>query len=722
MKNLSPRNKDILNCNLPKMPANRLVHASSPYLLQHAHNPVDWFPWCDEAFEKAKLENKPVLLSIGYSACHWCHVMAHESFENHDIADVMNRYYVNIKVDREERPDLDQIYQSAVQLFIRRGGGWPLTMFLDANRIPFFGGTYFPPEDRYGISGFPKILEAVARAYNEDDIAKRTSDIVTALTAMSAVPAQKTVPTTLLRDAAEDLERIFDAQNGGFGTAPKFPSVPSLHLLLRRAHEVGETNRHHLQDRGASAGTTLTRVIYTLGKMAWGGIFDQIGGGFHRYSTDARWQVPHFEKMLYDNAQLATIYFHAYQATGYAFYCDIGEEILDYVTREMTSKDGGFYSTQDADSEGHEGRFFVWSPEEVEAVLGNATAGLFCAYYNITAGGNFEGKNIPHRTKPIDAFAASQGVSFQEMERCLADAKALLYKHRLGREKPFRDEKILTAWNGLMIQAFAEGYNVTRKRHYLDCAVRAAEFILTDLTGDKDGDMGTSKNLLRTYKDGRASLNAYLDDYAFFGNALVCLYEATGETRWLTHAERYLNTLEAHFLNTEGGFYFTSDDHEALIVRSRPYTDQSIPSGNAQAAYLALRLFAITADERYRVLGEKTLRAFTQTMEEQVFATGSLIAAADFLLRGPKEIVVVGAPEAVEPLLCNINKLYLPNKVVLLVDPQHRKDAVPLPARGKAMVNGQPTVYVCHRGACSPPLTDWEALREVLHPGIWTGR
>ncbi|HEY5599447.1 MAG TPA: thioredoxin domain-containing protein, partial [Candidatus Manganitrophaceae bacterium] len=415
--------------------ANRLIHETSPYLLQHAYNPVDWRPWGQEAFEEAKKENKPVLLSIGYSACHWCHVMEKESFEDEEIARIMNENYVNIKVDREERPDLDQIYQNAVQLFIRRGGGWPLTMFLTPDKVPFYGGTYFPPEDRYGLPGFPKILEILAGTYREkpEEIQKTVQDVQNALGRMSgvgALPAKKEIHPQLLELAAESLSRIFDTTHGGFGGAPKFPAVSSLVLFLRYWRQSGEE-------------TYRTMATLALGKMAWGGIYDQLGGGFHRYSTDERWLVPHFEKMLYDNAQLARLYFWTSQATGQDFYREIGEETLEYVIREMTDPEGGFYSTQDADSEGREGKFFVWTPREIKAVLGEEDGALFCRYYGVTNAGNFEGENILHIAQPIDLLAKETGARKEDLSRLLKEAKQKLFLEREKRVKPFRDEKIL---------------------------------------------------------------------------------------------------------------------------------------------------------------------------------------------------------------------------------------------------------------------------------------
>ena len=681
---------------------NRLIHETSPYLLQHARNPVDWYPWGGEAFEKAKRENKPVLLSIGYSACHWCHVMEEESFENEETAEIMNQHFVSIKVDREERPDLDQIYQNAVQLFIRRGGGWPLTIFLTPDKIPFYGGTYFPPNDRYGLPGFPQILEFVATAYREkrDDIRKTTADVQNALAQMSGaqtVPTKKEINPDLLELASESLSRIFDTTHGGFGGAPKFPATPSLSLFLRYYRLGGDE-------------TYLNRVTFTLGEMAWGGIYDQLGGGFHRYSTDDHWLVPHFEKMLYDNAQLASLYFWTYQATGQTFYRRIGEEILEYVIREMTDPEGGFYSTQDADSEGHEGKFFVWTPEEIQSILGEEIGALIVRHYGVTPSGNFEKKNILHIVKPIDLLAKESGKSEAEMEQILREAKQKLFLEREKRVKPFRDEKILTSWNGLMIGAFVEGYNVTRNRRYLAVAEKGADFVLTRL--HKEG------RILRTFKDGVGKLNGYLDDYAFFINALLDLHEATSAPPYLDRAKSLTARLVDQFWDeAQGGFFFTSKDHESLIARYKSSADQSTPSGNAVAAYALLRLFHLTGGTDYFEKGERTLRFFSEAMEDNVYATGNLIAAGDLYLRKPKEIVVIGKRESAETeaLLSKIHRLYLPNKVLIAADPDCL-DQVSLPdlVKGKKALDGKPTVYICQNFTCSQPLTEWEAIRSAL--------
>ncbi len=677
---------------------NRLIDESSPYLRQHAHNPVDWYPWGEEAFTAAKKANKPILLSIGYAACHWCHVMEHESFENEEIAQIMNDHFISIKVDREERPDLDQIYQNAVQLFIRRGGGWPLTMFLTHEKTPFYGGTYFPPNERFGLPGFPRILEMVAETYKEksDDVAKTAASVQRAIGEMDKTrPASGEIPSDLLTSSVESLERHFDVTHGGFGSAPKFPSTGALSLFLRYASLNGDEKYRSM-------------VAFTLGKMSWGGIYDQLGGGFHRYSTDEKWLVPHFEKMLYDNAQLASLYFTTYQATGQDSYRTLGKEILEYVIREMTDPHGGFYATQDADSEGHEGTFFVWTHEEVKAVIGETQADLFCKTYDVTPAGNFEGKNILQIKRPASSLAKETGQAEAEILNALQEGRKKLFARRESRIKPFRDEKILTSWNALMMNAFVAGYTVTRQGRYLSYAKRCAEFIMTYLY-----DNG---RLLHTFKDGVGKLNGYLDDYTFLVDALLDLYEATATFQYLAWARILTDRLIEQFWDdAAGGFFYTSRDHESLIARLKPSSDQSIPSGNGMAAISLLRLFYLTGELHYFEKGEKTLSSFSQEMQDNIFGTTSLISAASFYLQKPIEIVVLGDLEERDALLAKIYQMYLPNKVIFQAE-FNRMERVFLPpaVRGKSPRLGKTTVYLCHKQTCYPPMSDWNEIQEKL--------
>ncbi|MBN4054579.1 thioredoxin domain-containing protein [Nitrospira defluvii] len=681
----------------PNKPTNRLIHETSPYLLQHANNPVDWFPWGKEAFKKAKKENKPVLLSVGYSACHWCHVMAHESFEDEAIARIMNDHFINIKVDREERPDLDQIYQLAVQFFIKRAGGWPLTIFMTPEKVPFYGGTYFPPEDRHNLPGFPKVLKSLAEAYRDkpDGITAAVEDVRKAFEKLRKNQERrptKAVDPELLKKSVEIFVQSFDTKYGGFGGAPKFPSVPALDLFLRYYHQSQEKQY-------------LERVRYSLGQMARGGVYDQLGGGFHRYSVDAAWQVPHFEKMLYDNAQLATLYFSTFQATGEDFYKVIGIEILNYVLREMCDSEGGFYSAQDADIEGGEGLSYLWTPEEIKELLGEADASFFCRHYKVTEAGNFEGRNILHLTKPLDCLAREMGMSEESALETIRVSKEKLLQARDKRPKPFRDEKIITSWSSLMISAFVAGYQVTRNSVYLDAAKKGVDFIFSHLT--------VSGRLLHTCKDGIGKLTAYLDDYSFFIRALLDLYEASANTHYLGEALTFSDVLLEQFRDeAKGGFYFTPVDHEVLIDRSKPCYDQSIPSGNAVAAQNFQTLFYLTGEQRYFEEAKKALESFTTEMEAQPFGTGNLIAAASFYLLRPKEIHVVGdrkQPET-EALLSEIYKLYLPNKVL-----SFNEEGRPNGMDGEwKMLDGKPTVYICEHFSCSRPLTVLDEIRASL--------
>ena len=674
---------------------NRLIHETSPYLRQHAHNPVDWYPWSEAAFEIARRDHKPILLSIGYSACHWCHVMAHESFEDIDIAAVMNAHFINIKVDREERPDLDSIYQHAVQFFIRRGGGWPLTMFLTPDQIPFYGGTYFPPTDRGGLVGFPHLLETLAASYQEhpEEVARIAEKVQRALShELQSEPSNRTIAPDMLREAAEGLARLFDSVDGGFGSAPKFPHTPALDLLLRDHHQ---TRQHSLQN------ASLAMVTRTLDAMKAGGIYDHLGGGFHRYATDAQWLIPHFEKMLYDNAQMASIYFSAYQATGQEAYLHVGEETLDYVMREMTAPEGGFYATQDADTHGEEGIAYLWTLDEISEILGPQMGPPFCKYYGITKAGNFEGRNILH----IPSFPSTTSFESAEMreERAslLRQGRALLLQHRMLRLQPFRDEKILTGWNGLMITAFVEGYQVTRHLRYLHAARAAADFIKHNLF--------RNDHLLHGWKDGAAKFDAYLDDHAFLGQALLSLYEVTGEIGFLTEAKACADALLARFWDDKDyGFFFTASDHEVLIAREKPLNDSSVPSGNAAAAHLLLRLFYLTGAGQYLQAAEQTLQWASLELDH-AFGCGRLIAATDFYLRKPKEIILIEGQQmqATEALLQKIDRLYVPNRVMHRI-PANRCNAtdLPEPARGKQPLQGKPTVYLCHQQTCSLPMTD----------------
>src|ERR1051325_3120026 len=550
---------------------NRLINEQSPYLQQHAHNPVDWYPWGDEAFEKAKRENKPILLSIGYSACHWCHVMEHESFENEKIAALMNQLFVSIKVDREERPDLDEIYMNAVQMLTGRGG-WPMTMFLTPDAKPFDGGTYFPPEDRQGMPGFPRILQGVAQAYRERpaDVEKSVGQILETLQHMAeSQPSEKDFLPGIIAESCEKIARAYDSENGGLGQAPKFPNPGVYELFLRYYSESGDERY-------------LTMVAQTLSKMAQGGIYDHVGGGFHRYSVDAKWLVPHFEKMLYDNAQLLRIYSQAYVITRDPLYKAVVEESARYLLREMYHPEGGLYSTQDADSEGEEGKFFVWTLAEVEGLLGAEDAEVFARMYDITAEGNFEEKNILHPILSVDQASKFFRKEKPEIEALIARSKKNLSGAGKKRIKPFRDEKIIAAWNGLALSGLAEAIKITGEPSCVEAARRTADFIF--------GTMFRNGYLLHVYKDGQAKLRGCLDDYAFVAVGLLDLYEALFDRSLVERASELAEIMLREFCDERGGgLFYTGKPHEPLISRAKPVFDASIPSGNAIAAQLHCR-------------------------------------------------------------------------------------------------------------------------------------
>ncbi len=675
---------------------NQLIHETSPYLLQHAHNPVDWYAWGPEALDRAKAENKPILLSIGYSACHWCHVMEHESFENAQIAGLMNDHFVNIKVDREERPDLDHIYQAAIQMLTGQGG-WPLTAFLTPDQEVFYGGTYFPPDDRHGRPGFPRVLQSIAEAYHQrqDDVANSVEQIRDGLKKISATETSTGAFTsTLLENAARRLANHVDMVHGGFGTQPKFPNPTNIEYLLRFWRATGNQN-------------FLNLVVLTLDKMAQGGIYDQLGGGFHRYSTDTHWLAPHFEKMLYDNAQLLPLYLSMYQITQEPFYARVARETLDYIKREMSHPEGGFYATQDADSEGEEGKFFVWKKAEVDGLLGS-DARLFCRYYDITDTGNWEhGNNIPRLTITMQQLATLFNREVEAVTASIGNAKAVLFEAREQRIKPFRDEKILTAWNGLMISGMVQAYTVLGDEGALDIVRRTIAFLQQHML--RDG------RLLRTYKDGQAKLNAYLDDYAFLTAGLLDTFEATFDHAYFELAETLTKTLVDEFWDeAQGAFFFTGNSHEALISRTKSAFDQAIPSGNAVAAKNLLRLYHLTGRDDYLQRAERVLSLYAQPMERQSFGLGAMLNALDFYLRKPYEIVLIGDPQAADTqaFLQAIRGQYMPNKIVVQLDPQHldtHLDALPLLRdllAGKTQVAGRATVYVCHDFTCSLPITE----------------
>lgn len=684
---------------------NRLTHELSPYLLQHADNPVDWYPWGPEALDRARAEDKPIFLSIGYSACHWCHVMEHESFEDPEVAEVLNREFIPIKVDREERPELDQLYMEAVQMMTGHGG-WPLSVFLTPTLEPFFGGTYWPPRARGGMPGFEQVLAAVADAWatRRDEAiqhAERLTQLLrdTSLTELSGQPAGQ-LDDRLFHAADRALGRSFDPHLGGFGPAPKFPHPIDLRLLLRRWRREGHE-------------PLLTMVTTTLDRMAAGGIYDHVGGGFHRYSTDARWLVPHFEKMLYDNALLASCYLEAWQATGNAEYARVVRETLDYVLRDMTGPEGGFYSSEDADSEGEEGKFYVWTPGEVQDVLGPERARTFCYVYDVTESGNFEGKSILNRPQSIEACAQVLQRNPAELAAELDASRRKLREARARRVRPGRDDKILVSWNGLMIEAMAQSGAALGEPRYVEAAARAARFLLDTLR--------LEGRLLHTWRKGEARVEAFLDDYASLTNALVTLYEARFEESWIDEAIRLADVLLRDFADPrEGGFFYTASDQPTLIARKKDMLDSSLPSGGGLATMVLLRLGKLCGRDDYLTGAEQALRASQTLMERAPSGTAQLLMALDMNLGPTPEIVILGSEdqEANATVLAELHGRFLPNMVAAFRNPHAATDgrspALSGIFAGKEPLPPGPTIFVCENFSCQAPMTGRDAALAAI--------
>ena len=656
--------------------ANRLINETSPYLLQHAHNPVDWYAWGPEALERAAKEDKLILLSIGYSACHWCHVMEHESFENPATAKLMNDNFVNIKVDREERPDLDQIYMTAVQM-MTGSGGWPMTVFLLSTGEPIFAGTYFPPDDRYGRPGFPRVLQSIAEAYRtrKAEIVENARGFRDQLSRQAFQKSEdQKIDASMMEAAYRALASRFDARNGGFGGAPKFPPSMSIDFLLRHHHRTKDEHALHM-------------AMLSLDKMAYGGMYDQVGGGFHRYSTDDHWLVPHFEKMLYDNALLARAYTDAYRATGEPLYKRIATETLDFVIREMRDPNGAFYSTQDADSEGVEGKYYVWSLEEFRSVVGD-DADAIAEHFDVTAHGNWEHTNILNVPDGPDAA----------LEAKIEAAKKKLYAARLQRIKPGRDEKVLTDWNGLMLRAFAEAATYIGREDYRAVAESNASFLLTT--------MWDGNRLLHSFKDGRARFNGYLDDYANLVDGLFSLYELTFDTKWLDAATQIADRMIEQFSDPEGGFYFTGNDHESLLTRTKDFFDNATPSGNSVAADVLLRMAALLNRDDYRKKAEDVFLTTANLIKQYASGFGRMLAGIDFYVGPSKEIAIVGKPDEFLEVL---RKEYRPRIIVAAGE----SPSVAL-LRDRPMIDSEPTAYVCENFTCRQPVTDVAAFETQL--------
>ena len=694
---------------------NRLIHATSPYLQQHAHNPVDWHEWNEEALAQARKLNKPIFLSIGYAACHWCHVMAHESFENEATAAVMNEHFINIKVDREERPDLDQIYMQATMILNQGQGGWPMSVWLTPDLKPFFAGTYFPPEARWGRPGFREICARIAELWEtrREDIQKDADHLTAAV--------ERSLGTTgdgdgqlnldIVDQAISTLAQAFDAQRGGMsgGSTNKFPPSMTLDLFLRAIHRDAFTQPTRKNLRAL--------VETTLDRMARGGIYDQLGGGIHRYSTDVEWLVPHFEKMLYDQALVSRVYIDAYQLLDKPLYADVARDIFDYVLTDLQSNEGGFYSTRDADSEGEEGKYYVWTRAEIVSVLGESDAGLFCTYYNVSESGNWQdphapgvAKNILHISRNLDDIAGEFGLTPAAAAAQLEAARRKLLAQRSQRVAPGLDDKVLAEWNGMMIASLAHGGAVLGEQKYVAAAAKAADFILThQLQGDR---------LCRAYRAGKRLETAFLTDYACMIDGLLNLYEATFERRWLDAARTLNDTVIAHFHDeSRGGFFFTADDHERLLTRSKDIRDAATPSGNSVQLMNLLRLGVMFGDEGTRATAQQTMRTFAGQIARMPAASERFLAAVEFAHLGPVELAVVGNPDApgTQDLLRTVSAAYLPNRVLMLADPTAASQSITSPLlANRTQVDEHPTVYVCRNYTCQQPTSSAAELRAQL--------
>ncbi|MDM8516062.1 thioredoxin domain-containing protein [Desulfobacterales bacterium HSG16] len=707
-KDYKPRTRHLLPDGKPKY-TNRLFLESSPYLLQHAHNPVNWYPWGEEAFETARKLNRPVLLSVGYSTCHWCHVMEEESFEDEQIADYLNSHYIAIKVDREERPDIDAIYMTAVQA-LTGSGGWPLNVWLTPDRKPFFGGTYFPAKDgdRGVKMGFITVLERLNDTYKtkRDSVEESGQALVNAIRQYMTSETGKDIPSVdVMHKAAETYKQGFDPVNGGIKGAPKFPSSLPVRFLLRYWRRTGDQ-------------ATLNMALKSLTKMANGGMYDQIGGGFHRYSTDEKWLVPHFEKMLYDNALLVPAFLEGFQAAGDKKFEKVVRHILRYVKREMTSPDGAFYSATDADSinpKGHmdEGYFFTWTPKEIKEALDKDQAEAVIQYYGVSETGNFEGRSILNVAREAGLVAQNLKINEKDLEEMIEKANDRLYELRSNRPKPLRDEKILTAWNGLMISAYAMSGLILNEPEYINQAENAARFILAELFKDN--------RLYRSYKDGKARHNAYIQDYAFFIASLIDLYEASHDIKWLKKAIELDAIIEEKFEDREnGGFFMTSHDHEALIARQKPNSDGAVPGGNSVAVLNLFRLAEYTTKDEYAKRGRNALKAFSNILVSSPTALSEMLPALDFFLDTPKEIVIV-TPKGQITTAAEWSKAFrsqfLPNRVFILAEEgsnlEKQAELIPF-ISGKTALKGDITAYICEKGSCKfPSETPKDFLREI---------
>ncbi len=700
--------------------ANKLVDETSTYLLQHAFNPVYWYPWGPEALERAREEDKPILLSIGYSACHWCHVMEHESFEDESTAELMNDSFINIKVDREERPDLDEIYMKSVQLLTGHGG-WPMTVFLTPELKPFYAGTYFPPEDRHGMPSFKRVLAGVKTAWQtqRQEVEESSSDITQHIAMMDKVKANgQELSDEILERALQPLLRVFDRNWGGFGGAPKFPHTASISFVMRRMRagvRSSESQGEKLAGKLAEKLECKEMLSTTLNRMAWGGIHDQLGGGFARYSVDRRWLIPHFEKMLYDNALIPRNYFDAYLNTGNKYWLEVGTGTIDFVLRELAMPEGGFYCSLDADSEGVEGKYYVWTAAEIESCLGKDDAAFFCDVFDVSKNGNFEhGTSVLNFPEGPEPAIKRSGLGAQEFWERLDHLKEELFAFRETRVRPGRDDKMLTSWTSLMISCLIDGYKSSSVLKYLEAAKKASDFILENLL--KDG------RLLRTYGRGVSKLNAYLEDYAYFIQALIDLASCLEDSKYLLTAFALNKVVLEHFWDSEnGGFYFTSDEHEELITRTKHFYDGSTPSASSVSVMNLLRLARLSGKKEFQDKAEQTIKLYLPYFHKAPDQFSNMLCALDFCLADSLEIAVVydnATEESAGELLAEIRKNYLPNAVLVIAnldaaDYKLLEESCPLLA-GRQLLDGKATVYICRNFTCSAPLNNSEQLRQAL--------
>ena len=679
---------------------NRLIKETSPYLLQHKHNLVDWYPWEDEAFEKAKVEDKPIFLSIGYSACHWCHVMAHESFENEEIALIMNKNFINIKVDREERPDIDAVYMKSI-IALSGQGGWPMSVFLTPDCKPYFGGTYFPPAPKYNRPGFPQVLEQAYTIYKTGtkDLEMRTQKILKKLfIPESNSGTEKISVHSLIDEAVRIMEERFDWEEGGFGSGMKFPEPMNYTLLLRHWLRTG-------------AGESIQMLDKTLTKMAEGGIYDHLGGGFHRYSTDRLWRMPHFEKMLYDNALLAKLYIDMAQATKQELYSMVPRGIFDYILREMTSTEGAFYAGQDADTEGEEGRYYFWEMKEFLDLLGPRHAKVMARHFGVTSAGHVGRKNVLYIKESMESIAKSDKIAIFEIDHIFRTSKEALLEARGNRVGPLTDTKIITGWNGLMITAFASGYMVLHGKNYLDAATRAAEFLWTNMWAE-------SGCLLRIHNDGESKINGCLEDYAYFLEGLITLYEASFDILWIERANQLaFKMIDEFYDGKEGGFFMTGLSSEKLIARLKNAADEAIPSANAIAVQSLLKLGYLTGNKSYLSTAEKSVCAFKKRIEKNPAAHSGLLAGSDFMASSPIEVIFAGSRECqtFEDMRNVLHQDYRPNKIVIWNENEKASEELPL-AKGKSAIDGTSAVYLCQKETCYPSVRTGKALTNLLEP------